>query len=186
MTHGVVQQDKTLHELPMWSSHRLCFFAQMHNDHGWSMNALPSLWAKVVLWLLRLSHLCLLWNAICFLSENVKKKNRTEQELRNLLACKCAPEPRFGAPLSVAIIAERERRCSDSLRETWHLGDNRSVYLQLFFSFSVVQKSSQYSKGYLNGKQLALCPVLWQSLRKCPIWLADSQTNALECEHQVI
>lgn len=93
-------------------------------------------------WMLGLSTLCLDWDAICFLSEKSReKKLSSKQEVGGLLECKCAPGLRLCTPLSEAIMGRKSHHC-DSFRETWHLGDNRSVFLQLF-NFSAVWNLSR-------------------------------------------
>lgn len=127
-----------------------------------------------LLWMLRLSPLCLDWNAICFLYEKVKKKKEKEhngeQEVSGLLECKCAPGLRFCTLLSVAIMGKKSHRC-DSFRETWHLEDNRSVFLQLF-NFSAVWNPLTLIQR-LSELQSRPRPVLWQGFadrRKKKLW----------------
>lgn len=131
--------------------------------------------------MLRLSPLFLDWNAICFLSgkkyeRRKKKKDKNgELEVCSLLECKCAPG--WGFASRYQLTSQGESHCCDSFRETWHLGDNRSVLLQLFFNFSAVWNLHTLFQR-LSELHNTLCPVLWQGFAErrenCGIWASDS------------
>lgn len=109
------------------------------------------------------------------MKEEKKRDKNGELEVCSLLECKCAPGWGFASRYQLTSQGE-SHRC-DSFRETWHLGDNRSVLLQLFFNFSAVWNLHTLFQR-LSELHNTLCPVLWQGFAErrenCGIWASDS------------
>lgn len=111
-----------------------------------------------------------------------KKKKRKRAEWRTgswwLIRMQMCSGLWFCMPLSVAITGRKSHRC-DSFRETWHLGDNRSVFLLVVVQLFVgVEPSHAHSGAIWAAEQASSCP-------PARLWWWGGEKKEVEYEHVI-